>query len=409
MIFKFRDFLGRRHNVRAHFWQSCANYSQQASGFLLGILLARLLTPHDFGYYAFISAIIGLSLLPVSWSLAGQIVPEFAKKPEIVIDALHLAGRLIPVRFLTTFIVSATIGYFEGLEAFFIAFILSIPIALSDFVTIPRALLEAQGRFEINFVDSLVMIVFCIFGLGLAYIGAGVWTFVVPAIPLFMTQCFIFRKFSGIHFFPNQKPSGKSYLKSIWSLWFFSVGEQILSRADKFILGKTCSLPDVGDYNRALNYGPVSSRLLNSLVSNPTVAALSNHSDKKSKRNLIFKCSLLLICGGGINFVVLFWFSKDLVPFLFGEQWTNAIPVFEAVAPMSLVLSIANLTIAIAVSKQLYPEIAFGRIGSVAFFLIGSVFFLREMNPVSMAILLQVAILFQVPMLVIAWKLKRLF
>jgi hypothetical protein len=76
---------------------------------------------------------------------------------------------------------------------------------------------------------------------------------------------------------------------------------------------------------------------------------------------------------------------------------------------MSLVLSIANLTIAIAVSKQLYPEIAFGRIGSVAFFLIGSVFFLREMNPVSMAILLQVAILFQVPMLVIAWKLKRLF
>ena len=408
MISKFRAYLARRHNVRAHFWQSLANYSQQGFGLVLGVVLSRLLNPEDFGTFAYINAVVGLCLFPISWSLAGQIVPENHKNPFISSDALYLAWRILPLKFIFAFSVACFFGITRGLEFFIIALLVSTPLVLSDFTSIPRALLEAQGRFEINFLDSLLTFVMIAFpGVLLAYYGGGVWALVAPALPLTVFQIIIFSKFAKISLHSPQTSSGKSYWKSIAALWFYGAGDQVLSRADKFFLGKSSSLAEVGDYNRALNYGPISSRLLSSLVSNPTVAALSKGQDKASKQRLIVKSGSLLVIGGGLNFFVLFWFSEDLVPLIFGDQWRNAIPVFEAFAPMSLVLAVVNLPIAIALSKQRYVEVGISRFASVLIFMLVCLTFQKHINSVTMAILLQCAILIQLPILWITWQLRR--
>ncbi len=405
LLTNFRAFLARRHNVRAHFWQSCANYSQQAFGLFLGIWLARLLQPEDFGSFAYSSALVGLCLLPVSLSLAGQIVPELNKNPLILTDALHFTWRMLPLKLLVAALFCLALGFLQGWQGFAVSLFLSFPMVFSDFISVPRAVLEARRKFQFNFFDSIVtFLVVGVPGTLLAWSGAGVWALVIPAIPLTVVQMAMFAYFSKVNLSPSAKKSGINYSKNIWSFWFFNAGEQLLSRADKFVLGKTCSLPEVGDYNRALNYGPVSARLLGSLVSNPTVAALANETDKKSRKRIILKSGILLVSGGILNFIVLFYFSKSLVPWVFGEQWRNSIPVFEAVAPMSLVMAVTNLPIAVAISKGMYQEVAISRLAGAIFFLVISLFFLPKMNPLVMAILLQVAILFQLPSLLFIWK-----
>lgn len=371
----------------------------------MGIWLARLLQPEDFGNFAYSSALVGLCLLPVSLSLAGQIVPEFVKNPKILADALHFAWGMLPLKLLVAGLFCLALGFLQGWQGFAVSLFLSFPLVFSDFISIPRAVLEAQRKFQFNFFDSIVtFLVVGVPGTLLAWSGAGVWALVIPAIPLTVVQMAMFAYFSKVHLVPNAKKSGINYSKNIWSFWFFNAGEQLLSRADKFVLGKTCSLPEVGDYNRALNYGPVSARLLGSLVSNPTIAALANQPEKKSRNRILLKSGIMLVSGGILNFIILFCFSKTLVPFVFGEQWRNAIPVFEAVSPMSLILGVANLAIALAMSKGMYTEVALSRIICAFVFLACCFWGLQNMNPVKMAILLQFSIFLQLPLLWLASK-----
>jgi O-antigen/teichoic acid export membrane protein len=83
MLKNFRQVLARRQNIRAHFWQSLANYTQAGGGMLLGIVLARLLEPSVFGEFVSITASLGFLMIPVSFSTAQLLVSDAGKTPDL--------------------------------------------------------------------------------------------------------------------------------------------------------------------------------------------------------------------------------------------------------------------------------------------------------------------------------------
>src|SRR6266436_9668888 len=75
--------LQSRHTLRSHVWQSLANYTQQGFGLIFGVVLARLLTPADFGAYGFALATVFLALLPAMWSLAPTLVADGGRTDDL--------------------------------------------------------------------------------------------------------------------------------------------------------------------------------------------------------------------------------------------------------------------------------------------------------------------------------------
>jgi len=393
---QFRGLLARRHNVRAHFWQSCSNYTQQFSGLILSVFLARLLAPEDFGEFAYAGAVLALFMLPVSWSLAPQIVAEVRSHPEIVNDALHYCRILFAPRIVLATIACFFLFWTKGWQQGAIALVLCVPLVGADFVTILRAALEGQGAFKANFFDSILAAAATAFiSIPAALLGAGVWSLVVPAVPLFAMQMVLYSRMCKRSIRPTAPITERSYIRSGTALWLCGCGESALLRSDKFLLGQFAGMTALGDYNRAFNFSPLAARALNSLLTNPTVAALTSARNGSARQALLVKSGLLLLAAGAANFVVWWFFADPLVPFLFGHQWRSAIPVFEAMAPLSLAMSVAYLPTTVAMAKRAYTRLAVVRATTLLGFL-GSVWmFSASMDATTMAWLLQLTLFAQ--------------
>lgn len=398
MIRGFRHLLATHHNLRAHFWQTLANNLQQGFGMVFGIILARLLSPSDFGHFAFATATIGLFLLPGGWSLAPQIVAEggSGNSHQIVSDSIRAAYKITIFRVILLIVGSAWLFWQEGVLIAEIALFCGFPMAMAEFVAIQRASLEARGNFKPNVWDAvLTMIISMGISIPAALLGAGAWALALPALPLFFCQLLLFQKLSGIKLRPFSPPSGRSYFSSGLALWISFICEQVMGRADKFFLGKYC-LPDVlGNYNRAYNYSPLSARIFNSLLANPTVTALARASHQKARMQLVLRSGVLLAIAGIVNFVLLWFFADPLVPFLFGPQWREAIPVFQAMAPLGLAISFSHLPITFLLAQRRYVTLAIARICVVSSFIIACILRMDHLNAVFMAWLVQIMLFIQ--------------
>ena len=388
--------LARRHNVRAHFWQTCSNYTQQISGLLLSIILARLLTPEAFGEYAYVAAVLGLAVLPASWSLAPQVVAEIRSHPRIRSDALHYSQKLLLPRVAllggACLFLFVTNGWQQGL----LGLVLAIPLAGHEILAVLRSCMEGNGEFKANFFDSLITAGYSVLlSIPAAWLGAGVWAFAVPAFPLFISQVLLFTKMSGSGLRPSEPLSSRRYFKSASQLWLATSSDAALQRLDKFLLGRFVALPALGDYNRAFNFTPVAARALSSFLASPTVSALTRAPDNRAQRALMIKAATLLLTAGLANFCVWWFFSNPLVPWLFGPQWQNAIPVFEAMAPLSLALSFAYLPTTLAIAHRAYARLATIRVISLLAFGFSAVLLGPKMTPVVMAWLLQITLVVQ--------------
>lgn len=388
--------LARRHNVRAHFWQTCSNYTQQVSGLLLSVILARLLTPEAFGEYAYVAAVLGLAVLPASWSLAPQVVAEIRSHPRIRNDALHYSRKLILPRIIllagACLFLFATNGWQQGL----LGLVLAIPLVGHEILAVLRSCMEGNGEFKANFFDSLITAGYAaLFSIPAAWLGAGVWSFAIPALPLFISQVLLFTKMSGSGLRPSAPLSSRRYFKSASQLWLATSSDAALLRIDKFLLGRFVDLPALGDYNRAFNFTPVAAKALSSFLASPTVSALTRDPDKRAQRTLIIKAAALLLTAGLANFILWWFFSKPLVPWLFGPQWANAIPVFEAMASLSLAMSIAYLPTTLALANRAYGTLAAVRLVALAAFVVAAVLLAPRMTPVTMAWLFQVTLVGQ--------------
>jgi lipopolysaccharide exporter len=410
MMLRIRQILARRHNLRAHFWQSAANYFQQASGLALGILLARLLSPEIFGEFAYVAATVGLFVLPASWSLAPQIVVEVRSHPEIIDDGIYVSRLMVLPR--AALIMAACLFLFHtaGPQQAVLGALIGVPLVGYEYLAVLRSSMEGNGNFKLNFMDSiLTAAATASIALPAAWLGAGVWALALPALPLFVAQLVLFHRFTGISFAVSPTRSKRSYWKSATSLWLANCSDAAMLRLDKFFLGRFSTLDAVGDYNRALNYTPLAARIFGSFITSPAVSALTRTTQQRARFLLITKSLLLLGMAGALNFLFWWYFSGPLVPWLFGEQWTSAVPVFEAMAPLSLALAAAYFPITIALANSLYKTLALVRVFCVCCFAGVVALISNVMDAVVMAYLLQATLILQGFLLSAAMLLPRLY
>jgi lipopolysaccharide exporter len=390
MFNRFREMLARRRNLRAHFWQSAANYSQQAYGLALGVILARLLTPEIFGEFTYVTAVMGLFLLPASWSLSSQIVAEIRSNRDIVNDALHFSRKIVAARFALFVVAVIFLWATRDIQGALLGILIGLPLVGAEIIQVLRSTAEGTRNFQINFYDSVIA------GLGAAslaipaaVLGMGVWALAIPAIPLFVIQLIFFSKITRQSLIPSKPPSGRSYARSAGALWIANVCEATFTKADKLFLGQFSTMSSLGDYNRASNYAPLAARAFNSLLSNAAVASYVHAPSLEARRSILWKSSLLLFVAGSLNFLAFRWLSEPLVPLIFGKQWTSAIPVFEALAPLSLCMAFASVPPTLLLADHRYRALATCRVVALGAFLLAAFFWRQSLDAVTMAVLFQ--------------------
>jgi O-antigen/teichoic acid export membrane protein len=361
MFMQFRQFLAKRHNVRAHFWQSLANYTQAGGGMLLGIVLARLLEPAVFGEFVFITASLGFLMIPVSFSTAQLLISDAGKTPGLFKRVWGLATLVSVIKLiLVTCFVLYWLYRGEHTRAH-IATLVGIPAVFSDYLVALRYDLEGRGQFKPNFFAQAIDISLqaCI-SIILVLNGYGIYGLAWGGVLGFVIQFYYYTALCGRrislvilspHLLFRQMRSG------FW-LWLGTLASGWFLRVDKILLGAYGGPTQLGLYNRAMNYGPISHILLNSLMTNASVRAFSITEDFGAKRRLFFRTLSILLLAAVTN--GLFWMvaADKVIPFLFGNQWLPAAPSFAALGWLGVPFSLLYGSVSVLYSQQQFKTIA---------------------------------------------------
>jgi O-antigen/teichoic acid export membrane protein len=373
MLKPFRAFLGRHDNVRAHFWQSLANYAQMGGGLLLGIVLARMLQPEVFGELVAITAFIAFAMIPLNFSAAQLLVSDGGRTQALFAKVM---GMIYLISIAKVLVVGAFVAW-ECLSGDYrraiVAALVGLPLALADWLGGIRSDLEGRGLFKPNFVVQVSSLgIHAIVAIGLVAAGWGIYGLALGGFVSFLPQIALYLKYTdrrltevslGARLIQTQFAAG------FW-LWLNHIASGWFSRIDKLFLGHFGGDTQLGYYSRAYNYGPISHMVLNSLMTNATVRGLTSQSDIEKRRRLFYRTMAFVFCGGVVNGILWLLFSPTLVPLVFGSQWTEAVPAFKIFGWLSAAYVFSHGAATILLANKKYRLLAIVRIFGILLFLI---------------------------------------
>lgn len=392
-----RSHLAGRQTLRTHVWQSLANYLQQGFGLVLGIILARILTPADFGAYAFVLASVALAHLPVTWSLTPALVADAGRTPKLHCFTAGLAWCGVALRAAIATGLALWLYHGGRVELAVLCALIGITESARELNGVQRAWLESLGQFKPNFISSVAGIIFsCAVVIPTALVTRSAYCLALPGLGGLVADYFIYRHFSGRSIFvrPRWRLPPELLRSGFW-IWMGTISEIAFARLDKWFAGSFLGEVMLGFYNRAFGYAPLNHMFLNSLMSNPTVSGLARCETAAARASLFWKTARLLFLGSIVNWAVFFFFPREVVLLLFGPQWEGAVPIFRAFASLSLAYAIAYLPIATMLAARRYAALGSVRLGALLL-LAGVLFVWRNaISVVDLAWLLQGALVLQ--------------
>lgn len=343
-------------------------------------VLARLLTPSDFGHIAMATVITELASIFANFGF-GSILIQKLRISRIEIDTMHWGAMGLGVA-LTFFVLG--LSFFA--EHFFqddmvgpLLRVLCLNFVLDEFTMAPRALMARRMQFKLDFyIQSGMMIVRSGTAIIMASNGMGVWSLAGGALAGSTLLAFTYPVLTG--YWPRFKFS-KPFLRSTWRTSGSYFGNGILfyinSSLDLLLVGRILGASMLGQYQNARSLtDEIRSRMVQPLqrVLFPAFSALQNDHDKFSEGILRSARLLALIfipVGFGVAAV-----APELVTVLYGEQWLPMIPILQVIsiavglsAPATVSTPIFNATNRVTLSFKLY---SIQTAVAIAFMLVGS-------------------------------------
>ena len=325
-------------------WQALQTGVQDLVIFLLGVVLARLLTPEDFGIYAII--LFFVSVFEV-FSEGGMGVALVRKQHIDRFDCsavlLYNVGiGLVCVGVL--WIAAPWIGAFYKMpESVWLLRILSLKILIDAVRTVSFARLRRELQFKkLAMLRISATAAGGASGLGMALAGCGVWSFVGQQLisAIVMTGlCLLWMPW---------KMTLQSKMQNFKELFSFGGGLlaiNVLNRAMNnlytLIIGKAYSADALGFYNRAQALQGIPVRLGQTIIGEAGGTVLYRlQGDDRILQQYLFQ---LLQMTGFLFFPILFALAASAEPavvFLLGEKWIASAQYLPILCCMGIFLEI---------------------------------------------------------------------
>jgi O-antigen/teichoic acid export membrane protein len=377
----------------AHFWQSSANYVHQGSALVISMVLARLLTPGQFGQFALANAYIQLAFIPLSVGLDQVLVSKakgHADFPKVMtVTYVQAALRLVVIGSLSVLFYGAN----QSLMAW-VCLLCGLPAALTPVLNGIKSRLEGDGIFRHNFEGvvwgQLSGFVVSVVG---ALAGLGVFALCMTPWIDILIRVRVYRKFIQGPMLPRPTSIEWRFFASHGiGLWINSATDIAMARVDKWFVGTYSGTEALGHYNRAFNWSPLSQMMLGSLMTNPSVRIISTCPDVRAEIRYIKKIFLIAMSGGVVNGLMWYYGADYLVLWLFGSQWVDSVPIFRSFAPLALLYAFAQIPATPLLARRKYVLLGGSKLITLVILCV-LLFLTRGVSPVGVAAVLQGAIL----------------
>lgn len=325
-------------------WTTIQTVINRGFGFIVKLVLARLLLPEDFGIIGM--AIVFIGFINVFNEL-GMSAALIQRKKELLRDIdFHTAfwtGILwaLIVFLIVSFIIGPLAAWFYETPVLVkIIPALSISILVNPISLVHQVQLTKDLNFKkIAIINNVGSVGSGILALILAYLDAGVWALVVNSVAGAFIMVPLFFKATGWK--PQLKWSKQSF-KKIFGFGIYTTGTNLFGKLtaniDYLIVGKLIGVSALGFYSFAFILTDIFRGQLMGIIKNvmyPVFAQLQDDPDKmKSYYLTVIRINSLIV--NPIMFGIIL-FSDYLVPAFFGEKWVSSIILIKILATSVIV------------------------------------------------------------------------
>ncbi len=324
------------------------------------VVMARWLTPEDYGIVVFATVFTGFAQL---FTNAGFELPTIQSK------VLHpqKVSNLFWLSFGVGLLVAGVTAAFSPLVAKLlddqrqIAIIFSlVPIFIFAAATSQhRALMiRAFHNLQLSIIDVIANLTGACLGMLLAIVYQSYWALIAMLVSVVVTRAVLI--FSYVRWLPSMpKKVSESAQEAAFgaNVTFYNVINYVSRSADNFLIGWQWGYDELGAYDRAYKILLAPIRQLNGPLTNITLAALSRLLDKPDEYRRAYLTVLKLLLALSMPLSAFAVMHKELViGLLLGPQWEMVIPIFGwlglAGLGQSVYSSLGWLYISQARSKQ---------------------------------------------------------
>ncbi|MEE9405282.1 MAG: lipopolysaccharide biosynthesis protein, partial [Algisphaera sp.] len=336
----------RHRSVRGVVATSGTQTFKFVNNLITGAILARLLTPADFGVIAMAAAFTGLAAVLRHGGLSiGIIQREHVSHAQV--NRLFWLNGFIAAS--TACILAASGPLLAWLynepRVFMVMAILSITTFLGGLGAVSESIIRRQMRFGVlTAIEISALVGGSLTGLLLAWNGFGlyalVWMQVVSAAIVATGMCLSSGWRPG---WPTLRSSLKDRKanQKITQLGGQVTLSSLLSyacrRIDNVLLGITYGAGALGLYAKAYNMLLLPIQQINGPVCAAATPTLCRLKDRPDDFRRAYLAGIAMTAGLGMLPVAWMWAAAEpLIAVLFGPQWNDAVPLFEALALAAL-------------------------------------------------------------------------
>jgi O-antigen/teichoic acid export membrane protein len=309
-------------------WSAIDSLSNQLITFIIGIVLARLLSPEEFGLIGMIAIFIGISQVLINSGISDALIRKKDIDDLYYNTAFIFNAFISIVLYLILFISAPYIAeFYERPILSEIIRLLSFTLILNAFTLVQRSQVIKAINFKALAKVSLASSVISgLIAIALAYYDFGVWSLVWKNIIASIITLVIFWKLTG--WVPRLK-FDKLAFKDMFGfgsrLMILGLIDTAYTNMYFLIIGKYYSAADLGQYTRAETFKRLPSNTLVSIIQRVTYPVLSEIQDNiqllKKAYSRILKVTMFISVFG---MILLSLVAEELVLTLIGKEWTEA-------------------------------------------------------------------------------------
>jgi teichuronic acid exporter len=314
-------------------WTFAQQFGNQLVGFAVSLVLARILTPEEFGLIGMIAVFISVGQTLVQSGLTESLIrgPENTNSDYSTVFFYNLAASIFI--YLLVYMFAPHIAEFYDQDILTdLTRLYCLVFIINGFSAVQQARLTQQMNFKLQMALSLpATVIGGGVGILLAVLDYGVWSLVWSQLVIAGIGCVLFWIFSGWR--PNlifSIPLFKQHFGFGIKLTISGLLETIFNNAYLIIIGKFFAPAQVGYFTRAETMRQLPLRNLSSALNKVTYPLFAKIQDDNLKLKGVYseimKIVVFIIAP---TMVLLGVLAEPVFRFLFTSKWLPAVPYFQ--------------------------------------------------------------------------------
>ena len=339
-------------------WTAIQKFSKMGIGFISGIILARLLTPFDYGCIGMLAIFMVLADAFIDGGFGSALIQKKRPTQTDYSTIFHWNVCLSIVMYAALYFSSPAISRFYKIPILCdVLRVQGLVLFIHALNLIQRNQLKKQLKFKIiakvRIATSIISLVVTIV---MAYLGYGVWALVTQNLLMAAIPAAFFWTYTK--WYPSWTFSWKSF-KELFSfgiyMFFTNLINNFSGQIQGLFIGRLYSASTMGYYSKAISTERLASGTISGVMTAVTFPLYAEVQDEKLRmQNMIKRMSVTISYITFPLLTILILVAKPVFILLYSERWLQSVPYFQVlcVAGMGGCLSAINTQTIAAIGKS---------------------------------------------------------